>query len=68
MRPASPDLTVGTYLQAIPESVREAVNSLERDMEQRAVKRKIPGPFWTKVERKCTMKTANPLRARSSDG
>ncbi len=33
LRHASPNLTVGTYMQAIPESVREAVNSFEQAIE-----------------------------------
>ena len=32
MRHASPDLTLGTYMQAIPESVCEAVNRMEQSL------------------------------------
>ena len=32
LRHASPDLTLRTYMQAIPESVQEAVDSLEREL------------------------------------
>ena len=32
MRHASADLTLRTYMQAIPESVREAVNRMERSI------------------------------------
>lgn len=37
MRHASPNLTVGTYMQAIPESVKEAVGSLEKALESPTV-------------------------------